>query len=198
MTVFEPRTSGIGSDRSTNWATTTAQIPLLLDIHWTSPYERTRYFIYWKLYLFTMFGCEEEYYSKICPALISNGRLTLINCLKASGTLHESFRARSCRSRGTPSSLLLYMMYWSPSGTVHPFVKTGRVDHKTISDWTKNFFFRVWSHTKCHSFVLLRSCKTGQTNATKIIDKTTHLRNVSLVAIGRDWWSSYQEVMSST
>ena len=81
-----------------------------------------------------MFGCEEEYYSKICPALISNGRLTLINCLKASGTLHESFRTRSCRSRGTPSSLLLYMMYWSPSGTVHPFVKTGRVDHKTISD----------------------------------------------------------------
>ena len=25
MTGFEPRTSGIGSDRSTNWATTTAQ-----------------------------------------------------------------------------------------------------------------------------------------------------------------------------
>ena len=25
MTRFEPRTSGIGSDRSTNWATTTAQ-----------------------------------------------------------------------------------------------------------------------------------------------------------------------------
>ena len=28
MTGFEPRTSGIGSDRSTNWATTTAQDPL--------------------------------------------------------------------------------------------------------------------------------------------------------------------------
>ena len=26
MTGFEPRTSGIGSDRSTNWATTTAQL----------------------------------------------------------------------------------------------------------------------------------------------------------------------------
>ena len=26
MTGFEPRTSGLGSDRSTNWATTTAQI----------------------------------------------------------------------------------------------------------------------------------------------------------------------------
>ena len=26
MTGFEPRTPGIGSDRSTNWATTTAQI----------------------------------------------------------------------------------------------------------------------------------------------------------------------------
>ena len=25
MTGFEPRTSGIGSDRTTNWATTTAQ-----------------------------------------------------------------------------------------------------------------------------------------------------------------------------
>ena len=25
MTEFEPRTSGIGSNRSTNWATTTAQ-----------------------------------------------------------------------------------------------------------------------------------------------------------------------------
>ena len=25
MTVFEPRTSGVGSDGSTNWATTTAQ-----------------------------------------------------------------------------------------------------------------------------------------------------------------------------
>ena len=25
MTGFEPRTSGIGSNRSTNWATTTAQ-----------------------------------------------------------------------------------------------------------------------------------------------------------------------------
>ena len=28
MTGFEPRTSGIGSDRSSNWATTTAQDPL--------------------------------------------------------------------------------------------------------------------------------------------------------------------------
>ena len=26
MTGFEPRTSGIGSDRSTNWATTTAEV----------------------------------------------------------------------------------------------------------------------------------------------------------------------------
>ena len=26
MTGFEPRTSGVGSDRSTNWATTTAQM----------------------------------------------------------------------------------------------------------------------------------------------------------------------------
>ena len=30
MTGFEPRTSGIGSDRSTNWATTTALGLLLL------------------------------------------------------------------------------------------------------------------------------------------------------------------------
>ena len=31
MTGFEPRTSGIGSDRSTNWATTTANY-LYIDI----------------------------------------------------------------------------------------------------------------------------------------------------------------------
>ena len=31
MTGFEPRTSGIGSDRSTNWATTTAQLGLFLE-----------------------------------------------------------------------------------------------------------------------------------------------------------------------
>ena len=31
MTGFEPRTSGIGSDRSTNWATTTAQYTQFLD-----------------------------------------------------------------------------------------------------------------------------------------------------------------------
>ena len=30
MTGFEPRTSGVGSDRFTNWATTTAPIPFLL------------------------------------------------------------------------------------------------------------------------------------------------------------------------
>ena len=29
MTGFKPRTSDIGSDRSTNWATTTALLPLL-------------------------------------------------------------------------------------------------------------------------------------------------------------------------
>ena len=28
MTGFEPRTSGIGSDRSTNWATTTARLQI--------------------------------------------------------------------------------------------------------------------------------------------------------------------------
>ena len=30
MTGFEPRTSGIGSDHSTNWATTTAQNAVIL------------------------------------------------------------------------------------------------------------------------------------------------------------------------
>ena len=36
MTGFEPRTSGIGSDRSTNWATTTSQKNefLELDFRW--------------------------------------------------------------------------------------------------------------------------------------------------------------------
>ena len=30
MTGFEPRISGVGSDRSTNWATTTAQIVVVV------------------------------------------------------------------------------------------------------------------------------------------------------------------------
>ena len=35
MTGFEPRTYGIGSDRSTNWATTTAlSLPLIDEMNW--------------------------------------------------------------------------------------------------------------------------------------------------------------------
>ena len=33
MTGFEPRTSGIGSDRSTNWATTTARFLILCQLN---------------------------------------------------------------------------------------------------------------------------------------------------------------------
>ena len=38
MTGFEPRTSGIGSDRSTNWATTTAQRPHHFSLNGRSEY----------------------------------------------------------------------------------------------------------------------------------------------------------------
>ena len=37
MTGFEPRTSGIGSDRSTNWATTTAHIFPIIVLHVKHP-----------------------------------------------------------------------------------------------------------------------------------------------------------------
>ena len=33
MTGFEPRTSGVGSDRSANWATTTAKVQKMLSLH---------------------------------------------------------------------------------------------------------------------------------------------------------------------
>ena len=40
MTGFEPQTSGIGSDRSTNWATTTARISLLTQSFWLSEFAK--------------------------------------------------------------------------------------------------------------------------------------------------------------
>ena len=40
MTGFEPRTPGIGSNRSTNWATTTALVMFVYDVHFLTSGER--------------------------------------------------------------------------------------------------------------------------------------------------------------
>ena len=49
---------------------------------------------------------------------------TLIIFLKAVGTVQESFRTLSCRIRGTPRSLLPYMIRRSCSGTGQGAVET--------------------------------------------------------------------------
>ena len=46
MTGFEPRTSGIGSDRSTNWATTTSLKQILLPTEQSQHYNnKTREYL---------------------------------------------------------------------------------------------------------------------------------------------------------
>ena len=67
MTGFEPRTSGIGSDRSTNWATTTARLLPPLCHDYSSNRRLNKVYLAVILLTFLKFQASDNFSSMLVP-----------------------------------------------------------------------------------------------------------------------------------